>query len=322
MIVPQGAGHVGKHLLKALLDKGHFAVTAIQRPESTSTLPGGVKVVKASYGGDGDDSELVAALRGQQVLVVTMAVSAPRDTTLRICRAAAAAGVSFVQPNWYGHDDDNDSLCTDSLLTPIRDALQAEFKTFTNTSYLFLVSGFWYEFSLAGGPDRFGFDFKKRSFIWYDGGDVKINTSTWPQSGRALANALSLKIRPDSPADTSPTLSQFGNRSIYISSFLVSQKDMFESVKRVTGTQDADWKITHESAKERWDESMDEIKKGNFGAFTRMLYARMFFPTGDADFESRRGTDNELLELPVENLDEYTELAVGMGERGEVATHH
>lgn len=318
----QGAGQVGKHLLQALLDKGCYNITAIQRPESTSTLPNSVKVIKATYGGESDDSELVEALRGQQVLIITMAVTAPRDTTLRISRAASAAGVSFVQPNWFGHDDANDALCKDSLLTPIRDAIQAEFTSFSSTAYLFLVSGFWYEFSLAGGPDRYGFDFKKRSFIWYDDGQVKINTSTWPQSGRALANALSLKILPEDASDTSPTLSQFGNKAIYISSFLISQVDMFESVKRVTGTTDADWTVTHESAKQRWEDGMAEIKKGNFSAFTKMLYARMFFPTGDADFQTRRGTDNALLGLPQEDLDEWTRVAVGMGERGEVATHH
>lgn len=53
-----------------------------------------------------------------------------------------------------------------------------------------------------------------------------------------------------------------------------------------------------------------------------MLYARMVLPTGDAGFEPRRGTDNELLQLPVEDFDEYTKLAVGIGERGEVATRH
>jgi hypothetical protein len=75
----------------------------------------------------------------------------------------------------------------------------------------------------------------------FDDGNVAINTSTWPQCGRAIANLLSLKELPDEETDWSPTLSQFRNGSIYISSFRLSQGDMFESVKRVTGTTDADW---------------------------------------------------------------------------------
>ncbi|GAB7350133.1 hypothetical protein MBLNU459_g0805t1 [Dothideomycetes sp. NU459] len=317
-----GAGHVGKYLLKAVHDKDNFSVTAIQRPNSTSTLPDGVKVVKAEYGGDSDDSQLVEALRGQEALIVTMAVTAPRDTTLRISRAAAAAGVSFVLPNWYGHDDAANDLCKDSLLLPASEGLKAEFKTFTDTAYIFLVCNFWYEFSLGGGPDRYGFDFQKRTFTWFDNGDVKINSSTWPQCGRAIASALSLKIFPDDEADSSPSLSQFRNKSIYISSFLVSQRDMFESVKRVTNTTDVDWTISHESAEQRWKDGMAEVHKGNFGAFTKMLYSRMFFPTGDSNYESRRGLDNQLLGLPVEDLDEWTKIAVRMGENGEVATSH
>lgn len=322
LISHQGGGQVGKHVFVALLAKNTFNITAIQRPNSISILPKDIKVIKAEYGGDSDDSQLIEALRGLQVLITTMAVTASRDTTLRVSRAAAAAGVSFIQPNWYGHDDANDGLCEDSLLAPTREAIKAEFESFADTACLFLVSRFWYEFSLAGGPDRLGFDFKNRSLVWFDDGNVKINTSTWPQSGRALANALSLKVLPEDEEDTEPTLLQFGNKSIYMSSFLVSQREMFESVKRVTGTVDADWTISHESAKQRWEDGMAEVKKGNFGAFTKMLYARMFFDNGDGDFESRRGTDNELLGLPVEDLDEMTRIAVRMGEKGEVATHH
>lgn len=304
-----------------MLDQGTFDITAIQRPSSSSALPSSVKVLQADYSGD-DDSQLVKALRGQQALIVTMAVTAPRDTVPKISRAAAKAGVSFVFPNWTGHDDASDSLCKDSYLAPMRDAVQAEFKTFTDTAYIFLVCNFWYEFSLGGGPDRYGFDFPKRTFTWFDDGDVKINTTTWPQCGRAIANALSLPILPADATDASPTVSQFANRSIYISSFLVSQRDMFDSVKHVTGTTDADWTITRESSRQRWGEGTAELQKGNFGAFTKMLYSRMFFPTGEADYESRRGTDNQLLGLPKEDLNEWTEIAIRMGENGEVATHH
>ncbi|KAL9605860.1 MAG: hypothetical protein Q9179_000970 [Wetmoreana sp. 5 TL-2023] len=148
---------------------------------------------------------------------------------------------------------------------------------------------------LGGGPDRYGFDFKKRSLILFDGGEVAINTSTSPQCGPAIANLLSLKELPDDETDGSPTLSQFRNGSIYISSFRVSQRDMFESVKRVTGTTDTDSKIT---------------------------YGRMFFPTGDGDYQSSLGLHNDLLGLPAEDLDEFTAIGVRIGENGELSQSH
>lgn len=295
-------------------------MTAITRPNSNSQPPEGVKAVRVDYSGD-EDAALVEALRGQQVLLITMAVSAPRGTINKLVRAAAKAGIPYVLPNWFGHDDANTSLCDDSMLSANQDSIIAEFKPFENTAYIFLVCNFWYEFSLGGGPDRFGFDFKNRSFIQFDESDVLLNTTTWLQCGRAIANLLSLKELPDDEMDTSPTLSQFANSSVYVSSFRLNQRDMFESAKRVTGTVDADWTITHESAMQRWKESRVAVEKGNFAAFPRMLYSRMFFPTADGDYQSRRKVHNDLLGLPVEDLDEYTAIAVRMGRTMKLSRH-
>lgn len=314
-------GQIGKHIVEQILKTGKHIVTAITRRNSTNKLPEGIKVSHVDYSGD-DDTALVEALRGQQVLIITMSVTAPPDTTSKLIRAAAKASVPYVLPNWYGHDPTNKALCDDSLFGPMRDSIFAEISSGGASSYLLLASGFWYEFSLGGGPDRYGFDFHKRSLVLFDDGNVAIHTSTWPQCGRAIANLLSLKELPDSETDTSPTLSQFANGAVYISSFHVSQRDMFESVKRVTGTTDADWSITHESAEQRWKDGQAAIKHGDFSAFAKMLYSRMFFPNGDAEYQSGRGVDNELLGLPVEDFDEFTAIGICMGENDEVVKSH
>ncbi len=46
------------------------------------------------------------------------------------------------------------------------------------------------------------------------------------------------------------------------------------------------------------------------------MYARVFYPNGDGDFESSRGLANEVLGLPKEELDEATKGAVEMVESG------
>ena len=317
----QAGGQVGKPITEYLLKTGKHIVTAIARPSSNSELPAGVKVARVDYSGD-DDAALVEVLQGQQALIITMSVTAPRDTTSKLVRAAAKAGVPYVLPNWYGHDAANDALCNDSLLSPFRDSICAEIESLGVSSYLLLVCGFWYEFSLGGGTDRYGFDFQKRSLVWFDDGNVAFNTSTWPQCGRAVANLLSLKDLPDDETDKSPTLSQFRNGSVYISSFRLSQRDMFESVKRVTKTTDADWDISRESAEKRWKDGRAALQQGNMSAFAKMLYSRMFFPNGDGDYQSSRGLHNDILGLPVEDLDKSTAIGIRMGENGEVAQSH
>ncbi|KAL3485281.1 hypothetical protein BJX62DRAFT_247731 [Aspergillus germanicus] len=314
-------GSIGKHLTAALLETGKHTITAITRPDSTNQIPSGVEIARINYATD-DDTALVETLRGQQALIITMNVLALPDTIIKLIRAAAKAGIPYILPNWYGHDAANDALCEDSMLRRNRDRVIAEIKQLGVSAYLFLVCNFWYEFSLGGGPDRYGFDFAKRTFMLFDEGDVPINTTTWPQCGRAVAALLSLKEFPEDESDTEPTLSRFANGCVYVSSFRLTQREMFEKVKRVTGTKDEDWTITRTSVKDRYREGQEGLKAHNWKVFTKMLYSRMFFPNGDGDYESRRGLDNSVLELPVEDLDEATREGIRMGEAGEVPFSH
>jgi hypothetical protein len=318
LLTCQAGGQFGKHLTEALLKTGKHTVTAITRTNSTNSLPKGVRIERVDYGGDDLDA-LVDALRGQQVLIITMAIMAPRDAVSKLVRAAAKAGVAYVMPNWFGHDAANKKLCDDSMLSSSVEAIHAEIETLGVSGNIRLVCNFWYEFSLGGGLDRFGFDFAKRSFIVFDKGDVPFNVSTWAQCARAVANLFSLKQLPEDESDKSPTLSQFSSRPVYISSFRLSQMEMFKAVKRVTRTSDDDWTITHESSEERWKDGFAAVMKGNFGQFTKMLYSRMYFRNGGGDYEP---LDNKSLSLPVEDLDQYTAIGVHMGENGEIALSH
>ncbi|KAF2811203.1 NAD(P)-binding protein [Mytilinidion resinicola] len=319
-------GQIGTHLTAALLATGKHTLTAITRPTSTRPLPAGLHVARVDYTSPSSDPALVAALRGQQALIIALSVAAPRDTLPRLVRAAAAAGVSYILPSWFGHDPVNDALCADSLLAARRDEICALVTELGVSRYILLACNFWYEFSLGGGADRFGFDFKERSLVLFDQGEVRINTSTWAQCGRAVAAVLGLKEYPEDEMDEGATVGRFcgEGRGVYVSSFRVTQREMWESVMRVTGTAEKEWKVSYESAEKRWREGRAALEAGDRAAFTKMLYSRMFVPNGkgDGDYESRRGLDNEVLGLPVEDLDEWTAVAVGMGERGEVAGSH
>lgn len=248
-----------------------------------------------------------------------MAVTASRDAVSKLVRAAGKAGVPYVIPNWFGHDATNKKLCDDSMLSPADKGIHADIESLGVSANIRLVCNFWYEFSLCGGPDRFGFDFTKLSLILFDEGHVPFNVSTWSQCTRAVANLFSLKKLPEDQSDKPPTLSQFRSRPVCISSFRLSQLDMFETVKRVTSTADGDWTINYESSEERWKDGRAAIMNGNFEQCTKMLSSRMYFPNGGGDYEP---LDNKSLSLPAENLDEYTAIGIRMGENREVAQSH
>jgi tryptophan synthase beta chain len=238
-----------------------------------------------------------------------MAPTAPRDTHSKLVQAAAKAGIPYVMPNGYGIDIDDIKLGEDTMLGPVAKANRDEIERL-GMQWITVCCGFWYEYSLAGGDARFGFDFDKRSLTIYDEGNTKISTSTLSQVGRAVAKVLSLNELPEDENDKSLTLSTFLNKGVYTKSFVVSQNDIFESVKRVTGTADADWTITHEDTKKRYQDGLAQVKVGNMAGFGKMLYARGFYPDASNDLTIK--AQNELLELPEESLDESTEIGINL----------
>ncbi|KAJ5556334.1 isoflavone reductase family protein (CipA) [Penicillium frequentans] len=299
-------GTIGSHIAKALLKTGRHTVTALSRKGSGNTFPEGVLVASIDYD---DETTIVAALKGQQFLIITMAPTAPRDTHSKLVQAASKAGVPYVMPNGYAGDIDNIKLGEDTLLGPIAKANRDEIERL-GMQWITVCCGFWYDYSLAGGDARFGFDFDKRSLTIYDDGSTKSSTSTLAQVGRAVAKVLSLKEFPEDENDSSLTLSTFLNKAVYLKSFVVSQNDMFESVKRVTGTTDADWMITHENTKKRYEDGLAQVKVGNMAGFSKMLYARAFYPDDSNNLSAK--TQNELLELPDESLDESTQAGIDL----------
>ena len=181
------------------------------------------------------------------------------------------------------------------------------------SSYIAVSVGFWFEYSLAI-PAAYGFNFKNRGITLFDEGDIKINTSTWLQVGRSVASLLSLPIKSEGE-DKDKSLESLRNSQIYVSSFLVSQKDMFESVLRVTNTRIEQWKVAQEPAKDRYAGGVEAMKKGDRIGFVKMMYCRVFYPHSTGNFEETKGLKNSLLGLPKEDIDEATQRAIKRSEQ-------
>lgn len=310
----QATGTVGSYIVKELLASGKHTITALTRMESQAKMPPGVHAVKINY----DDPEtLVKALVGQEALIITMSPRAAQDTQSRLVEAAAVANVRYIIPNGWGFDPSHPSS-DDSFLGPVQRAVQAQIEELGKSSWIEFVSGPWYELSLVGSPDRFGFDLQGRRVTLFDTGHVKINTSTWAQTGRAVARVLALD--QESAGDGSQLdLTKLKDRLVFFSSFLVSQRDIFHSVLRVTGTKEEEWTVTEESSRQRYHDGVSRIQQGDRSGFLRAMYSRSFFVEengfGSAAFEPTRGTFNQVLGLPVEDLDEMTRAAIEMSSK-------
>lgn len=62
-----------------------------------------------------------------------------------------------------------------------RDAISETGKS----SYIAMVTGFWYEYTMAM-PQSFGIDFKTRHASFFDDGETKVSVSTMAQVGIRL----------------------------------------------------------------------------------------------------------------------------------------
>ncbi|KAF9691322.1 hypothetical protein EKO04_010610 [Ascochyta lentis] len=303
-----GTGTIGTYIMQALLARNRFTITAISRHDSRAEFPSDIQVMRVDYD---NEKSIVDALQGQDTLIITTSVFAPKDTSAKLIRAAAAAGVSWVLPNELGMYN-TDEAANDTIGPTKKDDREL-IESLGVSSWIGISCGFWYEHSLSNG-ELYGIDIEKREVTFFDNGMQRLNTSTWSQVGRAVAALLSLPVDlDDQPSDV--TLSAYRNHMVYVSSFTVNQREIFESVKRVTSTTDEQWKIDREPAKERFEEARERMRGGDRRAFARVLYTRYFFDDAGL-FEKLHGLDSEKLELPKEDLDEATKRAMQLAQNG------
>jgi hypothetical protein len=298
------SGNIGSHITSALLAKNRFTLTAISRHDSKATFPSGIAVARIDYS---KRETIVQALKGQDALIITMSVFA-RGAQEQLIRAAADAGVPWVLPNEFGMY--NTEEAQNDTIGPGKRLDRELIESLRVSSWLGVTTGFWYEYSLSS--TFYGIDIKKREVVFADEGTQRLNTSTWAQVGRAVANLLSLPV--SASQQSGPSLEQYRNRMLFVSSFALSQREMFESLKRVTGTTDSDWKITSEPAKQRFAHAQEKLRGGDHRAFGKVMYTRYLMDDEAGLFEKSRGLDNEELGLPKEDLDEATKAGVELAE--------
>lgn len=263
---------------------------------------------------------MISALRGHDFLIITLSVNAPPTLHSQIVNAAAKAGVQWIMPNYWAFalGERGGTMATDPMFSSFAKSVDdvrivSAAEGGVKPHFVALCNGFWYEFSLAMGEPWFGFDIKNRRVTLYDEGTVKINTSTWDLCGKAVAALVSL---PVVGADSEVALEDFKNGGATVASFLVSQRDMLDSLNRVLGITDADWAITKQPARERYQEGLQQLQAGDRLGFAKAMYAKLFFHGEGGDYETGYTLDNEKLGLLKEDLDEATNRAVLMVRNG------
>lgn len=286
------SGQLGKPTLKALLSKGVHTITEIQRNESTSDFPSEVIVKRGSFE---DESFLVDALQGQDVVVVIVPIP-NMDIGDRFIRAAAKARVPYILPTEFGVDTPNFEN-EHSMMAP-KVARRRLIEELGVSSWIAVINSFWLDANVQTG--LWGIDVKGRKVELFKNAEAKVSTTNVPRSGEGIAVLLSL---PETE------LAQFKNKSYYYSSFELSQRDIFEAVKRATGTKDADWDIRERDATQVIEEAEAKIQEGDGYAEWYRLFVKFFQGVKGSNYEDK-AVDLQEYGLPKENLDAVVKQAI------------
>ncbi|KAF5603515.1 hypothetical protein FPCIR_1256 [Fusarium pseudocircinatum] len=305
-------GRQGAQITEQLLKTGKHAITALTRIGSTSKLPENVRTIPVNYE---DEESIASALKDHQLLIITLAVTVDPEVHHRIVRAAGKAGIRYIIPNIYAANViiENQGAVDDFFPAAPPINLLKEIERVGVSSWILLVGGVWFDYSLPSGDSFMGFDIDNRRATLFDDGEAKINTSTLAQFGRAAAAIASLKEFPDNEDDKSPSIAQFRNKPVYLSSFYVSQKDILKGIQRVTSTTDEDWEIKYESSADRIENGKAMGRSGNIMGLVQAYYSFIFSPEGQK-LKTQDKLHNELLGLPVEDLDKVVKDCVDRAE--------
>ncbi|KAL9130565.1 MAG: hypothetical protein Q9217_001278 [Psora testacea] len=297
------SGLVGGEILKSLLHSGTFNVTVLSRQNSTATFAPGITVKKGDYK---SSDFLESALRGQDVLIITLAVTTSPEVQSDLIKAAAKAGVPWILPNEYGQDGANAELSEAVIFLGHKAKYRNEIEELGRSSWIGVASNLWFDYSLKGG--FYGIDISARKAEIYDDGTNAITATTVPQVGRAVARLLSLPVQA-SYSSSSPTLSDYKNKFVYITSFSVTQNDMLGAVQRATGTDMPDWTVAHTSVDQFIQNGRDKFAKGDRWGMINVMYG-CTFKRGLGDQFHGREVANEKLGLKEEDLDEVVRRVV------------
>jgi hypothetical protein len=116
------------------------------------------------------------------------------------CEDIDRASINRILPNGWSPDNSNEALVKDififkpfglspllclSIFLSIADRRIVEehrklIRDLGKSSYISVITGFWYEWSLTI-PPAFGFDIPNCKATFFDEGETKMPVSTWPQ---------------------------------------------------------------------------------------------------------------------------------------------
>ena len=277
VVLVGAGGNLGPHILSVLLESG-FDVTILTRKSSTSKIPSGVRVatVSDSY----PYAELVPIFKGQDAVILAIAATALAVQT-NIIDAAVQAKVQRFIPCEFGLG----YVRGEALEHPVfggkyQVRKYLESRESTGMTWTGVTCGAF----LEGYLDYWKFDLKTNEAVILDSGDKKWAFSTWRTIATATVGVLK------HPEETK-------NRFVFVRSFFVSSNELLAKLEKATAGK---WSMQRLESGPFVEENRKLLReKGEIPAVHNLIWTEA---VGVEDWEKTHGLDNDLLEVPREDL--------------------
>ncbi|KAJ2495399.1 hypothetical protein IWW47_004088 [Coemansia sp. RSA 2052] len=224
-----GSGPLPASFIEAFKQTGdEFDVTVLTRKESLEATKQAISgfpqfSVRAIDYEEGDESDLVTALQGQQVVISLLALSPiAMQVQTTVFRAALKAGVKWFLPSEFGLDLDVPAI-RQSIMFAGKLAMRHDLES-SDMAYTYIVAGAFAELFVNPFHD------------W----DTANRTIVVPDSGNMGQTKISFSTRRDIAQYTVAVLrrfDQFKNKTVRVASFTASYIDWIEAIKSVRGVE-------------------------------------------------------------------------------------
>jgi len=295
VLIIGASGSIGSVITKALLAEHSLTVTALQRTSSKAILPGGLRLIMIDD--DYPDADLIAAFRGQDVILNTlnMGLASAAAQQERFVDAALAAGVRRFVPSEYGLNNANPAAQAVSAVFARKGAAQARLRGLAAAGRLewtAFATGLWLRWNMDKGFA--GMRARDGRFSLWDGGRAAFSASTEENTARAVARALTTHAAATR------------NRTVFLQDFRTSQAEVLAELERVLGRRLA---LDHVDGERTVRELKELEAAGDETASLRLIEPGFVLGVG-AWFEKEGPIMNDVLGLPKTSLEEVVKEAV------------
>ncbi|CEJ92235.1 hypothetical protein VHEMI07896 [[Torrubiella] hemipterigena] len=275
------SGQVGRPLIATLLNSGVHTITALQRPDATSSFPTGVTVIT----GDLANQEfLESSLKGQDALVLMPPLSHLEALQEPAIRAAAKVSVPYILPSEFGPDPFATDLIRENGLLQAKKRVRDLIEQLGVSSWVSIAVGPWVDFGL--GPGLWGIDTKAKTARVWKGANGRVSTASIQHTGEAVGAVLGL---PDEE------LAKLKNKAVYAASFHISQRDLWKATVEAMGSREDEWTVLERDVRDVEAEYEEGIARGDEQAPYVKFYVQHFLDGRGGDFENK--TDERLLAM-------------------------